>query len=109
MGIRDFSLTSENGVITPSWRTVGIKNDTTIRSKKNYSYELCYVSLAQFNFIRINISKKKRGYMESSDEFIDNIYLTYDKILLRLKLLGIKTKNGKEITHSDLRQAVLIM
>lgn len=47
--------------------------------------------------------------MKSSDEFIDNIYLTYDKILLKLKLLGIKTKNGKEITHEDLRQAVLIM
>lgn len=47
--------------------------------------------------------------MRSSDEFIDNIYLTYDKILLRLNLLGIKTKNGKEITHADLRQAVLIM
>ena len=47
--------------------------------------------------------------MRSSDEFIDNIYLTYDKILLKLKLLGIKTKNGKEITHTDLRQAGLIM
>ncbi len=76
---------------------------------KSCSYELCYVSLAQFDFIKINISKRKRGYMRSSDEFIDNIYLTYDKILLRLKLLGIKTKNGKEITHVDLRQAILIM
>ncbi|MBR2587670.1 MAG: hypothetical protein IKD77_00480 [Bacilli bacterium] len=47
--------------------------------------------------------------MRSSDEFIDNIYLTYDKILFKLRLLGIKTKNGKEITHADLRQAVLIM
>ncbi len=45
----------------------------------------------------------------SSDEFIDSIFLSYEKILTRLKLLDIKTKMGQEITHHDLRQAVNIM
>lgn len=41
--------------------------------------------------------------------YIDNVFLSYEKILIRLKLLGIKTKSGKEITHKDLRQAIDIM
>ena len=45
----------------------------------------------------------------SSDEFMDNIFLSYEKILTRLKLLDIKTKEGNEVTHHDLRQAVNIM
>lgn len=40
---------------------------------------------------------------------LDNVFLSYKKILLRLKLLNIKTKSGKEITHKDLRQAIEIM
>lgn len=40
---------------------------------------------------------------------LDNIFLSYTKILIRLKLLNIKTKNGKEITHKDLRQAIKVM
>ena len=40
---------------------------------------------------------------------LDDIFLSYKKILTRLKLLGIKTKCGKEITHKDLRQAIKIM
>ena len=40
---------------------------------------------------------------------LDDIFLSYEKILIRLKLLGLKTKNGKEITHKDLRQAIDIM
>lgn len=31
------------------------------------------------------------------------------KILFRLKTLNIKTKNGKEITHKDLRKAISVM
>lgn len=45
----------------------------------------------------------------SSDEFIDNIFLSYDKILARLKLQNVKTKSGKEVTHKDLRIAINIM
>ncbi len=45
----------------------------------------------------------------NSDEFTDSIFLSYEKILYKLKLLGIKTKQGQEITHKDLRQAVDIM
>ena len=40
---------------------------------------------------------------------LDDIFLSYKKILKRLKLLGIKTKNGNEITHKDLRYAIKIM
>lgn len=40
---------------------------------------------------------------------LDDLFLSYNKILIRLKLLNIKTKSGKEITHKDLRQAVEIM
>ena len=43
----------------------------------------------------------------SSDEFIDNIFLSYDKILKRLKLQNVKTKSGKEVTHKDLRKVCL--
>lgn len=45
----------------------------------------------------------------SSDEFIDNIFLSYDKILAKLKLQNVKTKSGKEVTHKDLRIAINIM
>lgn len=40
---------------------------------------------------------------------LDNIFMSYEKILRRLKLIGIKTKGGKEISHKDLRYAVSIM
>lgn len=40
---------------------------------------------------------------------LDDVFLSYKKILTRLKLLGIKTKSGKEISHKDLRQAIKIM
>ena len=45
----------------------------------------------------------------SSDEFTDNVFLSYDKILDRLNLLGLKTKSGEKIQMDDLRQAVKIM
>ncbi len=40
---------------------------------------------------------------------LDDFFLSYNKILIRLKLLNIKTKNGNEITHKDLRYAIKIM
>ena len=40
---------------------------------------------------------------------LDDIFLSYKKILLRLKMLNVKTKNGNEITHKDLRKAITIM
>lgn len=44
-----------------------------------------------------------------SEQVLDNIFLSYNKILKRLHLLGITTKRGKEITHMDLRKAVDVM
>ena len=40
---------------------------------------------------------------------LDDVFLSYKKILKRLKLLGIKTKKGNEITHKDLRYAIQTM
>lgn len=40
---------------------------------------------------------------------LDNVFMSYKKILRRLKLIGIKTKGRKEISHKDLRYAVSIM
>ena len=40
---------------------------------------------------------------------LDNVFMSYEKILRRLKLIGIKTKGGKEISHKELRYAVSIM
>ena len=42
------------------------------------------------------------------DEF-DKVFLSYWKILNKFKILNIKTKNGKEITHKDLRKAIYVM
>ena len=44
-----------------------------------------------------------------SEQALDNIFLSYDKILKRLQLLGITTKHGKEVKHVDLRKAVDVM
>lgn len=41
-----------------------------------------------------------------SEQVLDSIFLSYNKILKRLHSLGITTKHGKEITHLDLRKAV---
>ena len=47
--------------------------------------------------------------MLDSERELERIFLSYNKILKKLKLQGITTKNNKEITHKDLRQAVSIM
>lgn len=39
----------------------------------------------------------------------DSIFLSYDKILERLKIHGCKTKHGKEITFMDLVKAISVM
>ena len=44
-----------------------------------------------------------------SEQVLDSIFLSYNKILKRLHLLGITTKHGKEITHMDLRKAIDVM
>ncbi len=44
-----------------------------------------------------------------SEQALDNIFLSYDKILKRLQLFGITTKHGKEVKHVDLRKAVDVM
>jgi len=47
--------------------------------------------------------------MLDSEREMDRIFLSYNKILKRLKMNGVKTKNGKEITHKDLRYAIEFM
>ena len=44
-----------------------------------------------------------------SEQVLDSIFLSYNKILKKLHLLGITTKHEKEITHMDLRKAVDVM
>ena len=44
-----------------------------------------------------------------SEQVLDSIFLSYNKILKRFQLLGVTTKYGKEITHEDLRKAVEVM
>lgn len=41
----------------------------------------------------------------NSEQMLDNVFLSYDKILEKLHLLGFTTKQGKEITELDLRKA----
>ena len=45
----------------------------------------------------------------SSEQALDNIFLSYNKILKRFQSLGVTTKYGKEITHEDLRKAIEVM
>lgn len=44
-----------------------------------------------------------------SEQFFDSIFLSYNKILMRLHALGITTKHGKEISELDLRRAIDVM
>ncbi len=50
--------------------------------------------------------EEKKIYNESK---LDEIFLSYDKILYRLNIQKIRTKTGKEITHKDLRYAIQVM
>ena len=44
-----------------------------------------------------------------SEQALESIFVSYNKILKRIKLLSVTTKCGKEITHEDLRKAVGVM
>ena len=44
-----------------------------------------------------------------SQQILDSIFLSYNKILNRLYALGITTKHGKEISHMDLRKSIDVM
>ena len=44
-----------------------------------------------------------------SEQVLDSIFLSYNKILKILHSLGKTTKNGKEISHMDLRKAINVM
>lgn len=44
-----------------------------------------------------------------SQQILDSIFLSYNKILMRLHNLEITTKHGKEISHMDLRKAIDVM
>ncbi len=44
-----------------------------------------------------------------SEQFLDSIFLSYNKILNRLHALGKTTKHGKEISNMDLRKAIDVM
>ena len=41
-----------------------------------------------------------------SEQFFDSIFLSYNKILERLHILEITTKNGKELSELDLRRVI---
>ena len=45
----------------------------------------------------------------NSEQALDRVFLSYDKILKKLHLLGLTTKQGKEITELDLRKAIDVM
>ena len=44
-----------------------------------------------------------------SEQVLDSIFLSYNKILNRFHSLGVTTKHGKEIKHVDLRKAIDVM
>ena len=54
-------------------------------------------------------SKEVMKMWRDSEQILDSVFLSYNKILKRLKLLGITTKHGKEVKHVDLRKAVDVM
>lgn len=45
----------------------------------------------------------------NSEQVLDSVFLSYDKILKKLHLLRLTTKQGKEITELDLRKAIDVM
>ena len=45
----------------------------------------------------------------NSEQALDSVFLSYDKILKKLHLLELTTKQGKKITELDLRKAIDVM
>ena len=64
---------------------------------------LCKLALINFH------NKEVMKIWRSSEQALDSIFLSYNKILKRFQLLGVTTKYGKEITHEDLRKAIEVM
>ncbi len=44
-----------------------------------------------------------------TEKELEKIFLSYNRILEKLKLLDLKTKSNQEITHKDLRYAIDLM
>ena len=61
--------------------------------------------LALINFYNKEVIKMWRD----SEQVLDSIFLSYNKILNRFHSLGVTTKHGKEIKHVDLRKAIDVM
>jgi len=58
----------------------------------------------------INSYRKEMKKMRmDSEQVLDSIFLSYNKILKRLHSSGKTTKHGKEISHMDLRKAIDVM
>lgn len=47
--------------------------------------------------------------ISNTEKELEKIFISYDRILYRLKILNIRTKGGKEVTHKDLRKAADVM
>lgn len=63
------------------------------------------LELKEFTLLLFWLEEKKI-YNESK---LDEVFLSYDKILYRLNIQKIKTKNGKDIKHKDLRYTIQVM
>lgn len=50
--------------------------------------------------------EENKIYNESK---LDEVFLSYDKILFCFNIKNIKTKDNKDITHKDLRKAITVM
>lgn len=63
------------------------------------------LELKEFTLLLFRLEEKKI-YNESK---LDEVFLSYDKILYRLNIQKIKTKTGKDIKHKDLRYSIQVM
>lgn len=44
--------------------------------------------------------------MTDTEKELEKIFISYNRILQKFKIIGLKTKSGKQITHKDLRKAI---
>lgn len=47
--------------------------------------------------------------ISDTEKELEKIYISYNRVLYKLKLLNVTSKNGKEITAKDLRYAISFM
>lgn len=59
------------------------------------------------HFVSINFIFRR--YIIYNESKLDEVFLSYDKILFRLNIQNIKTKDNRDITHKDLRKAITVM